>query len=297
MHYLKSSWLKTVVQRTCDDCKSFPTADRVLEEKITSTPEYMLLQVASFGVEEETYTSTNGKYKYKLLRGSKHVSNARIPLWLDFKEFRHQNSRTKDRDHFRYKLWSTVYHSGELSFGHYFGVYTGPNGVRKIDNSQVYRAAAVDLTNNYLTRGEDRLSTDPADGETKRRSEVPLVKKPSISESKNLAQPGIHTAPYLLVYKRIDTAVQKAHVDAAHTASGIENRNIPKKTKGGAAKSPALSRKRKSTESAENTASSQKRVTRSQSKATQKFQSEDNSSELSRGGQLYIGKITRKRRR
>lgn len=155
------------------DKKSY-TQDRPVEVRLVSSPEYLMFQVTQFDYRE----SSTGLTQVKI------TPNVRVPLWLDLDEFKHEDYDAESGE-LRYKLWATIYHAGSGSGGHYYGVYTGPQGLREIDDDLVKGASTRNLTR---------------------------VPRPS-EEAKEKGYVG--EAPYMLIYRRFRKSGRSQHPEPA----------------------------------------------------------------------------------
>ena len=176
-HYLKQDWFRSTLHLTCADCSYAKlhdpavedSLDRNVSEDILAAPDYLVLGIASSAGADGLFHVKGG-------------NRVRVPLWLDLNRYKHPEFQGT-KDDLRYKLCATVYHHGSSASGHYWGVFTGPKGTRKIDNKNVDKASVSELCWAPVAR--------------------PLMySERKIKTTGKIVSEYVGTQPYVLFYKR-----------------------------------------------------------------------------------------------
>ena len=186
--FVGKRWLRQRSPIICETCRYSKYSDpainenmeRDVRERISRSPEYLVLQVTNFARSQG--------------REIKGVNQVRIPMWLDLNQHRHEpQSYHGPKDDLRYKLWSAIFHTGGARVGQYDGIFVGPCGPKHIDATRVNDVTSPD------EMGSKSLRTTIAKcGIYKNRDKVGEYKE---NQGKS---------PYILIYKRLKPRAQRS---------------------------------------------------------------------------------------
>jgi hypothetical protein len=134
--------------------------------------EVILGQVESYEIAGEDFFEVTEAKKGRVKETKK---EGLLPIPLSFDMGRFKGHVTADQIRRRYKLVGVIHHSGPTAIsGHYSGVFTGPNGVSRVDDGRVSFGCAAHLLKLYK------------DGDAERRpSSRPKAKKGKPNDAKN----------------------------------------------------------------------------------------------------------------